>query len=271
MSAQDERDSAGEGPERELHSGPDSEGHTEPESGAERLAAGLRQRPSRGQLAAGVLLAALGFAAVVQVQSNTQDATYVGARQDELIALINSLSLASDRSENEIAQLQETRRSLLDDTESRQTALERSEQLADERGILAGTLAAAGPGVRVTVTDAGGAVGANNLVNGIQELRDAGAEAIEINGQVRVVAQTAIRDLDEGGVQIDGTRVEAPYVIEAIGSPPTLSGGLQIARGFRDEVLRLEGTVRIEEVDSLELTAVVDPVPPEYAEPAPTE
>jgi hypothetical protein len=109
--------------------------------GRARLVTALRRPGSRGQLGAGVLLAVLGFAAVVQVQSNSQDAAYVGARQDELIALINSLSLASQRAENEIAQLAETRSSLLTDTEARRTALERARQLADERGILAGTRA----------------------------------------------------------------------------------------------------------------------------------
>ncbi|QNN52692.1 DUF881 domain-containing protein [Nocardioides mesophilus] len=169
-----------------------------PRDGRQRLLASLRRPGGRGQVTAAILLAVLGFAAVVQVQSNQQDATYVGARQDELIALINSLSLATQRAENEIAQLEQTRSSLLNDTEARRTALERARERADQLGILAGTLPAVGPGIRITVEDDSGAVGANNLINGIQELRDSGAEAIEINDQVRVVAQTAVRDLAEG-------------------------------------------------------------------------
>ena len=239
--------------------------------GRARLVTALRRPGSRGQLGAGVLLAVLGFAAVVQVQSNSQDAAYVGARQDELIALINSLSLASQRAENEIAQLAETRSSLLTDTEARRTALERARQLADERGILAGTLAATGPGVSVSIEDESGAVGASNLINGIQELRDAGAEAIEINDSVRVVAQTSVRDLEEGGIVIDGTRLMAPYLIEAIGSAPTLSSGLQFARGFSYEVERVGGTVDIEQMETVEIASVREPTSTEYAEPAPSE
>ncbi|MGI8899937.1 MAG: DUF881 domain-containing protein [Nocardioides sp.] len=239
--------------------------------GRARLIAALRRPGSRGQLAAGVLLAVLGFAAVVQVQSNSRDATYVGARQDELIALINGLSLASQRAENEMTRLAQTRNSLLTDTEARRTALERARQLADERGILAGTLAAVGPGVRVSIEDESGAVGAGNVINGIQELRDAGAEAIEINDMVRVVAQTSVRDLEEGGVVIDRTRLTAPYVIEAIGSSPTLSGGLQIARGFAYEIQRVGGTVDIKELETVEIDSVREPASTEYAEPVPTE
>ena len=128
-------------------------------TGRDRLVASLRKPGGRGQITAGVLMLVLGFAAVVQVRSNTTDAEYVGARQDELINLINSLSLASDRAENEIAELEETRNSLLNDTQARRTALERARQRADELGILAGTLPAVGPGIQVTIRDPDGAVG----------------------------------------------------------------------------------------------------------------
>lgn len=240
------------------------------DAGRSRMLDALR-RPGRSQLTVGLLLAVLGFAAVTQVQSTNQDAQYVGARQDELIALINSLSLASQRAENEIAELQRTRGSLLNDAEARRTALERARQLAEQRGILAGTLAAVGPGVRVTVQDESGAVGANSLINGIQELRNAGAEAIEINDSVRVIAQTAIRDLPDGGIVVDGTPVEAPYVVEAIGAPATLAGGLRIARGFVYEIEQAGGTAEIEELDSVEVSTVREPPPTDYAEPVPDD
>ncbi len=242
-----------------------------PPDGRDRLIASLRRPGSRAQVTAAVLLAVLGFAAVTQVKSNQQDVTYVGARQDELIALINSLSLATQRAENEIAQLEQTRNSLLNDTEARRTALERAQERAEQLGILAGTLPAVGPGVRVAISDDSGTVGASNLINGIQELRDAGAEAIEINDQVRVVAQTSFRDLPEGGVAVDGTELSPPYVIEAIGDPATLSGGLKILKGFVFEVERVGGEVAIEEVDTVEVTSLHESPPAQYAEPVPGE
>jgi uncharacterized protein YlxW (UPF0749 family) len=239
--------------------------------GRDRLVQALRTPASRGQLIAAGLLALLGFAAVVQVQANNTDAAYVGARQDELIALINSLSLASQRTENEISDLVTTRNSLLDDTEARRTALEQARQQAEQYGILAGTLPAVGPGVRIEIKDATGAVGSNNLINGIQELRDAGAEAIQLNGTVRVVAQTALRDGPNGGVVADGELITAPYVIEAIGSPHDLATALDIARGFTDEVERAGGEVTINQLDSVEIGSIAEPRSSEYAEPAPSE
>jgi uncharacterized protein YlxW (UPF0749 family) len=239
--------------------------------GRARLKESLRRPPNRGQRVVAGLLAVLGFAAVVQVQANNTDAAYVGARQDELIALINSLSLASQRTENEISDLVSTRNSLLNDTQARQTALEQARQQAEQYGILAGSLPAVGPGIRVEITDGSGAVGSNNLINGIQELRDAGAEAIQLNGTVRVVAQTALRDGPNGGVIADGERITAPYVIEAIGSPHDLATALDIARGFTDEVERAGGKVSITEADKVEVGSIAEPAPAEYAEPAPTQ
>jgi uncharacterized protein YlxW (UPF0749 family) len=243
----------------------------QPVDGRDRLREALR-RPSRGQLVAAVLVAVLGFFAAVQVRATDQDDTYAGARDSELLGLINRLSLASQRAENEIAQLEQDRTSLLNDTEARRTAVERARQQADQYGILAGTVPAVGQGVRVTVKEGSGTVLQSHLLNGIQELRDAGAEAIEINDTVRVVAQTAIRDADVGGVvEVDGQQLSAPYVIDAIGPPHTLASGLDIFQGFIDEVEGAGGSVVVRQAESVEIASVREPVVPEYAEPVPTE
>ncbi len=139
-----------------------------------------------------------------------------------MLQLLNSLAAASERAENEVAQLEETRSSLRNNTESRQAALETARQQANVLGILAGTLPTVGPGVVVTIEDPTGAVGIDQLLNGLEELRDAGAEAIEINDTVRVVAQTSLED-GENGILVDGQQLSAPYTIEAIGDSHTLA------------------------------------------------
>ena len=214
---------------------------------------------------AALLLAVLGFAAVTQVRSNGRDDSYVGARQGDLIQYINNLSLASQRAESEIARLQETRDSLGNDTEARRTALALAREQANTLGILAGTLPAVGPGVRVEVTKAGTGVGTNQLINGLQELRDAGAEVIELNGKVRVVAQTSLQDTAGGGVLVDGTLLRPPYVIKAIGDPHTLATALDFAGGFVSEVRGVGGKVRIDRSDSVQVTTVRKPQAPKYA------
>ena len=238
-----------------------------PDEGRDRLFASLRRPGSRGQLTAGVLLALLGFAAVTQVKANNKDDQYVGARQGDLIQYINNLSLASQRAETEIAKLQQTRDALQSDTRSRRTAVERAQQQANTLGILAGTVPVVGPGVRVTVTDPKGGVGSNQLLEGLEELRDAGAEAIELNNKVRVVAQTSLKDVD-GGVIVDGQLLKAPYLIEAIGSPHDLATALAFKDGFIDEVQRpdVDGKVTTQESKIVEISTVTQPTAPQYAQ-----
>jgi len=241
-------------------------------TGRARLVEALRKPGSRGQLTAAVLLAVVGFASVVQVQATEDDDVYAGMRQEDMIQLLNSLGAASERAENEIAQLEQTRSSLRNNTESREAALQIARDKANVYGILAGTLPAVGPGVVVTVEDPGGKVGVDQLLNGLEELRDAGAEAIEINDAVRVVAQTALEDGD-GGVVVDGQQLAAPYTIEAIGDPHTLSEALDFTGGFSDTIERPEigGTVRIDEVNTVEIATTREPEPAEYADPVESE
>ncbi len=239
--------------------------------GRKRLLAALKRPGSRGQVVVALLLALLGFAAVTQVKANEQDDQFVGARQGDLIQYINNVSLASQRAETEIARLQQTRDSLKNDTKSRRTAVERSQQQANTLGILAGTVPAVGPGVRVTVTDKEGNVGSNQLLEGLQELRDAGAEAIELNNRVRVVAQTSLRD-SEGGVIVDGQLLKAPYVIDAIGGAHTLATALDFKGGFNDEVEGppVNAKADTQESEKILISSVVEPRAPTYAKPGPT-
>ena len=101
--------------------------------------------------------------------------------------------------------------------------------------MLAGTVPATGPGIRITVEDPQGDLSLNHLLDGIEELRNAGVEAIEINDRVRVIAQTSFED-DPDGIRVDGVVLKPPYVIDAIGNPDTLAGALEFQDGFTDDV-----------------------------------
>jgi uncharacterized protein YlxW (UPF0749 family) len=243
-----------------------------PPSGRARLLAALRRPWSRGQVTAAVLLAVVGFASVVQVRANEGSDRYVGMRQGDLIQLLNSLSTASQRAENEIAKLQQTRNTLRNDTDSRRAALERARQQANTLGILAGTLPAEGPGVRVSITDPNGKVGTDLMLNGIEELRDAGAEVIEINDSVRVIAQTSFKD-GLRGIIVDGHQLSPPYTIDAIGSPRTLAPALAFTGGFIDEIESpaIGGKVVVTQSQSVEIASVRQPAQADYARPTNSE
>jgi uncharacterized protein YlxW (UPF0749 family) len=239
-------------------------------TGRDRLRGALL-RPTRGQIVVAVLLALLGYAAVTQVRFTQVDNTYAGLREQDLIDVLNSLAGTTQRAESEIARLQRTRDDLLNDTGAREAALAQAQQQAANLAILAGLVPVTGPGIRVTVTEETGAVSVQSMVDTIQELRTAGAEAIQINGEVRVVADTAVEDAS-GGLLIGGELVSPPYVIDAIGDPHTLAdSGINFPDGPRDLFADDGASTTVDELASIDIESVVEPERPGYAEPAPAQ
>jgi uncharacterized protein YlxW (UPF0749 family) len=94
--------------------------------------------------------------------------------------------------------------------------------------IANGEAAVAGPGVSVLVDGKSNLVELQDLVN---ELRNASAEAIAVNG-VRVVARSAIVPAEDGRIVIDRQALSPPYTLEAIGDTDTLVGALERKGGL---------------------------------------
>jgi len=230
-----------------------------------RLVRGLLH-PGRGQVVVGVLLAALGAAAVTQVRIAGRDDDYAGLRQADLIQALNGLQAASRRTEQDISDLQATRDSLRDSNDKTATALSNAQEQLSSLGVLAGTLAAHGPGVRITVTVPDSHLSVNLLLDGIEELRDAGAEAIEINDSTRVVAQTSFESAP-GGINVDGRVLKSPFTIDVIGDPEGLTTALKFPGGFVDDVSLDEGKVSIKQSQNIQVTTLRKAVKPQNAAP----
>ncbi len=143
--------------------------------------------------------------------------------------------------------------------------------------MLAGTAPADGPGVLLTITDPEGTVRADALLDALEELRDAGAEALQVAGRAegggsapvaRVVASTSFLD-DDDGVVVDGTLLRPPYVFTVVGAPETLVRALAIPGGVQDNVADQGGTATVEQRDRVRVGALRPLVEPRYARPAP--
>ncbi|RKS77885.1 uncharacterized protein YlxW (UPF0749 family) [Motilibacter peucedani] len=187
----------------------------------------LRARP-RAQVAVGVVLALVGFAAVVQARSSGTS-SLSGLRQTELVRILDDSEARSEQLAEELRTLQQDYDSLSRGRAADAAAAADARRRADELGILAGTLRATGPGVEVRIPDPQGRVRAVALLDLVQELRDAGAEAIQI-GSVRVVVSTALEESAQG-VRVDGTVVPQPYVVLAVGPAADLASALGIPGG----------------------------------------
>ena len=244
--------------------------------GLRRLGRALRPRATKGQIGAGILLAALGFAAVVQVHANQQD-SLSSLRQSDLVGILDDVSQRASRLQERARELQDTKDRLTSGSDTARAALD--EALAREQtlGILAGTLPATGPGIEFTVDDPDGQVGGAQLLDAIEELRDAGAEAEEISSvggasPVRIVASTAFVDPLDGraGVLVDGTLLAPPYKLVVIGDPRTLAAALDIPGGVLDTLARKGATGSVSQRQSVTVDTV-RPLPQvQYAQPVPT-
>jgi uncharacterized protein YlxW (UPF0749 family) len=231
-----------------------------------RIGRALRRRPSRGQAVVAALCGLLAFALVTQVQATSDTSGLAAARPDDLLAILADLDSRSERLRSEIAELQETERQLASGSGQDSAALAAARERAQTLGILTGALPAVGPGVVLTITDPGGEVRADVLVDALQELRDAGAEAIQLSG-VRVVASTALVDA-QGGIAVGSRRVSSPYRFAVIGDPRTLAAALAIPGGVIDTVRRRPGAAAtVVRSPRVSVTALQVLTAPRYARP----
>ncbi|MFE2047862.1 DUF881 domain-containing protein [Streptomyces sp. NPDC059459] len=234
-------------------------------TGRQRLVKGLwPPRLTRAQLIVALLLFGLGFGLAVQVASNSDgDSALRGARQEDLVRILDELDDRTQRLEDEKQGLEQQRDELENSSdqaeEARKQTLEKERQL----GVLAGTVAAQGPGITVTIEDTKGTVEADMLLDAVQELRAAGAEAIQVNG-VRVVAGTYLTDADKS-VTVDGNKINAPYRFQVIGKPQDLEPALNIPGGVVQTLEKEQATVTVERSDKIVVDALRAAKRPDYA------
>lgn len=231
-----------------------------------------RRRLSAAGAVIGLLLGLLGFAFVVQLRSNSTDEQLSADRPEDLVRILSDLDARKDRLGQEITTLQTTQQQLTAGSQNRQAALDEATRRADELGILAGTLQAQGPGMRVEFRSAAKPIQAADLLNAVEELRGAGAEAMQITGTggtaVRIVASTSFVDGTGGGLVVDGTALTSPYTVTAIGDPPTMQIALNIPNGVVDDVRTHGGNVTITPAGTVLISALHPVTNPRYAQPA---
>lgn len=224
----------------------------------------------RASLLIAVLCLLLGFALAVQVRT-TSSSGLEAARQEDLVRILDDLSARQDRLREDIAGQEAVRERLTTGGDQAAAALDEARLRQEQLGILAGTLAAQGPGIELRVSDPDGAVGPEVILDAIQELRAAGAEAMQIGpsptGAVRIGVSTSFTGV-AGELVVDGQDVAAPYLILAIGEPATLQTALNIPGGVVNTVNRAGGEATIEQRDLIQIDALRALPDPEYAQPA---
>ncbi|WP_155375698.1 DUF881 domain-containing protein [Catellatospora vulcania] len=240
-----------------------------PEPDADGPSDNRRKQISGAGALIGVLLVLLGFTLAVQLKSNSADEGYNSLREEDLYVILADLDSRAERLRQDIAELDATRRELDSGASSREQILKEAQERADDIGILAGTLKAQGTGITLRFSDGAGPITADHLLNAVQELRGAGAEAIQIDGtggSVRVIASTHFVNAGGGGIEVDGVRLTGPYTVTAIG-PEDLDKAMEFRGGVVDDVSNDGGTVIVSDPHPVDITAVRGTPNLEYAKP----
>ncbi len=267
-------------------------------------------RRDRSQMAFGalavVLCVLLGVAIVTQARQTESGDSLETARPADLLVLLDSLQQREAALNTEVADLQRTLDSLQASGSSDQAAIENAQSRLAALSILIGTVAATGPGVTITIDDVAPGVSPETMLDVVNELRAAGAEAMQIgapggqersdpgNGpggqersdpgnnpggqersdpgnnpggqEVRVGVDTWVAG-SPGALVVDGTTLNPPYDVLAIGDPPTLAAAMNIPGGAMDSVERVGGTMTVQQADVVNVTALRQPKPRQYAQP----
>lgn len=191
------------------------------------------------------------------VSENIRNAPHEVARAENLI-----VELLSERDRNQALFLQaQEYRMQIEYYEERavSSAAWLAGQFRDAQ-IAAGLVDLEGPGVIFTLNDSTqhipGTTNASaylihdtDLLSAINELNNAGAEAISLNGE-RIVATSDIRCIGST-VIVNGNRYGPPFVIRAIGNPAQLETALRMPGGLMEKLTIYGINMNLQRSDSI--------------------
>jgi uncharacterized protein YlxW (UPF0749 family) len=207
------------------------------------LAARVRAIPS-WQLTLGAALAALGFLVAAQLASEGPRIRYTSQERTPLVETALDLQQEQEQLKQQILDL----RGEIDQLEATgqggaAVTQDLNHQLQDAR-TAAGLVALQGPGLVIQLTDStvprppdanenDYLVSGTDVLTVVEELWQAGAEGIAVNGE-RVTVATAVVDIG-GSVLVNSAYLAPPYQVSAIG-PSDMFDKLTHSQGFADFV-----------------------------------
>jgi uncharacterized protein YlxW (UPF0749 family) len=202
-------------------------------------------KPAMGDLRSQLTLAAvafvLGILVVVQLRSQTGGSALEAVSTQNLTTLVANLNSQNDRLRTEIATLTDQLDELHADQATGATSVD---QIASDLARIrawTGLDPVSGRGVMITI---GGRIEAGAVQELINELRNAGAEAIAIE-DFRVVSGTTVSG-EPGSLDVDGFVLGNPFRIRVIGTPETLVGSLTRAGGIVAQLAATDPSATLE-------------------------
>lgn len=187
-----------------------------------------------------------GLIPVAKAQGYLEDLKKVRAEKDAVLQELNELEDRLDKIEREKADEDFFLKGVVSDLEKYKMA--------------AGVVDVKGPGVIITVDDPIPTEEFSDeysvimlryelLLSLVNKMKDAGAEAISINGQ-RIIVTTEI-SLAGDNVNINTVPTAPPYIIKAIGNPETIESTLTIRFGIIEQMKNYNLRINIKQEDEI--------------------
>jgi uncharacterized protein YlxW (UPF0749 family) len=210
----------------------------------------MRRPASLAALSA--ILFLLGFLVVVQLRAQQAGSGLETLSAQDLTLLVANLTSRNDQLRSDAADLERQLEAMAEARARGETSAGQLRADLERVRLWAGLDPVAGAGIRVIVYGGVPAQGISDLVN---ELRNAGAEAISVGG-VRVVAATVAAG-PVGALSIENTALGPRIEVHAIGNASALTGALTRPGG---PVAQLQATydevdVEVTPLDRLEVPA----------------
>jgi uncharacterized protein YlxW (UPF0749 family) len=177
-------------------------------------------RTNRGVIWASIIALFLGFAAVTQVHSQEVFSRSLNLETpSSLTTLIANLSQTNNELRNEIFDLRRDVSTAQDSVSSGKGSLTEAERQIAQLRVFSAQSAVSGPGIAIRIDGSFDERALSDLVN---ELRNAGAEAISVN-EMRVGPKSYFTGASDRSIGVDGRPLRGPWLVRAIGSPDVVS------------------------------------------------
>lgn len=238
----------------------------------------MKNKISSATFSIGIVCLIMAFVVTLQIKSviynhavNSQESL----RVDELLKQLNTEREKNDNLNELVASLKSDMQSFKEEAAQNSDYSKTLLSQVEKAELLAGLVEVEGSGVTITVKDSTqkNAIGDASayiihdidLLTIINELCDAGAEAISLNGE-RIISTSEIRCAGST-VSVNNTRCAQPFVIKAIGDPVNLENALIMRDGVYDTLSAWGLGIDIKKVSSITIPAYTGTLNYKYAKP----
>jgi uncharacterized protein YlxW (UPF0749 family) len=217
----------------------------------------------RNQVTIAAVAFVLGLLVVVQLRTQQSGAAFAGLSSQDLTVLVANLNARNDQLRREAANLQRELATLTANADRGDASID--ELRADLRRVrlYAGLDPAVGQGVAVIIR---GPVDAASIEDLLNELRNAGAEALAVD-DIRITHRS-VAVQGPTSLLVDGMPVGRRFTLRAIGSPDGLLSTIERPGGIIPQLEQfIDASIVASQADDLELPATRTDLTPRVAQP----